>query len=460
MGFKKDFIWGAASAAYQMEGAWDADGKGLGIWDVLSKEPGRIARGETGDVSCDHYHRYREDAALMKEMGLKSYRFSISWPRVIPDGVGAVNEKGLEFYSNLVDELLAAGIEPMVTLYHWNMPYALYERGGWLNPDSALWFEEFSKVVIDRLGDRVKYWLTFNEPQMFMFLGYRLGIHAPFEHYTDDQMLIMTRNILLAHGRAVRAIREKLGSTALIGLAPTGDCHVPADESPAAIEEAYRKSTEFGQDFIFSNTWWADPIFFGKFPDEAYEKFADRMISFTPEEFALVSQRLDFYGYNIYQSTADFVDGRMVNLRFEYPGCPVTTTGWCVTPEALYWATRFWHERYGLPVLITENGMSASDWVSLDGKVHDASRIDFLGRYLACLKRAADEGIDVMGYMYWCLMDNLEWANGYRDRYGLIHVDFRTLERTIKDSGYWYRSVIESNGEDLPDWKDATGKRM
>jgi len=456
MGFRDDFLWGASTAAYQIEGAWDADGKGPGIWDALSRGPGRIARGENGEVSCDHYHRYKEDVALMREMGIKLYRFSISWPRVIPGGVGAPNPAGLKYYSDLVDELLNAGIEPMVTLYHWNMPYALFRRGGWLNEDSSLWFEEYTARVADALGDRIRYWLTFNEPQMFMFLGHRIGIHAPFLHCTDDQIIAMTRNVLLAHGRAVKVLRDKLGDKVKISIAPTGDCFVPADETQKAIEAAFRQSLEIGQFFEFSNRWWADPIYFGKLPGEAFDRFGKRMFTLTNDEMSLVNQKLDFFAYNIYQSQAEYVDGGMLNRRYEYPGCPITYYGWNVTPEVLYWSARFWHERYGLPVIITENGMSDNDWVCLDGKVHDAQRIDFLSRYLACLKRAADEGVDVMGYCHWSLMDNFEWASGYRNRFGLVHVDFRTLRRTVKDSGYWYKSLIESNGANLPDWDEAT----
>lgn len=455
MSFKEQFLWGASSAAYQIEGGFDADGKGPGIWDALGHKPGRIARGESGDIACDHYHRYQEDVALMKEIGLKHYRFSISWPRIMPKGTGETNPKGLEFYSNLVDELLAAGIEPMVTLYHWNMPYALFQQGGWLHPDSSCWFEEYVSQVVSTLGSRVRLWLTFNEPQMFMFLGYQMGVHAPFEHYSDEQLLAMTRNILLAHGKAVKVIRKALGDRALISFSPTGDTFVPAEETPEAIQAAYDKSLSMGEQFIFSNTWWADPVFFGRFPQEAHDRFGDRMISFSEEEWALVTQKLDFFSYNIYQSMASFGPHGLENPEYEYPGCPMTTANWCVVPECLYWSARFWSERYQLPVFVTENGVSLMDWVSLDGAVHDPLRIDFLARYLGCLKRAADEGIDLMGYTYWNIMDECEWAGGYKDRYGLIHVDFRTLKRTIKDSGHWYRRVIETNGEELPSYREA-----
>ncbi len=449
MGFRKDFLWGASTADFQIEGAWNADGKGPGIWDALSHEPGRIARGETGDTACDHYRRYKEDVALMKEIGLKTYRFSISWPRVMPAGSGRVNNKGLEFYSNLIDELLAAGIEPMMTLYHWNLPYELFKQGGWLNDKSSDWFANYTKVVVDALGDRVKYWLTFNEPQIHLFLGYIIGMHAPFEHYSEDQLLQMSRNILLAHGKAVQVIREALGDKAMISIAPTGDCFVPEDDSRQAIETAFQKSLELGHHFVFSNSWWADPIYFGRFADGAAERFGDRLFEFSDEEWALVSQPLDYFAYNVYQSTTVFREGREVNEQFEYPGCPKTAAGWCVTPEVLYWSSRFWSERYQKPVMITENGISLNDWVCEDGNVHDPQRIDFISRYLKMLRKSVEDGSDILGYSYWSLMDNLEWASGYDVRMGLIHVDYRDQKRTIKDSGYWYRDVILSNGENL-----------
>lgn len=449
MGFYKDFLWGASSAAFQIEGAWNKDGKGLSIWDTLGREPGRIARGETGEVACDHYHRFREDVALMREMGLKSYRFSVSWPRVLPQGTGAVNEAGIRFYEQLVDALLDANITPILTLYHWDMPHALYEKGGWRNPESSEWFAQYASVVANRLGTRVPYWCTFNEPQMFMGLGYQIGIHAPFEHASESDMLCMTKNILLAHGKAIKVLREILGSGAKLGIAPTGDCHLPENDTSEALEAARAKSFSLDGNYIMSNTWWADPIFLGKLPEGAVERFGEKMFSFTEEEWALVSQKLDFYAFNVYQA---FVTLPLPTDRYDeygYQGCPKTMCGWNVTPDVLYWAPKFFHERYGLPVLITENGMAAMDWISLDGHVHDMQRIDFLHRYLLALRRTADDGIPVLGYTCWSLLDNCEWASGYDQRYGLIYVDFATQARTIKDSGRWYHDVIAANGANL-----------
>ncbi len=450
MGFSKDFLWGAASAAHQVEGAFKEDGKGLSIWNHYEHEPQKIKHGETADVACDHYHRYLEDIALMKEIGLKSYRFSISWPRIIPEGTGKVNQKGLEFYSKLVDALLDAGIEPMVTLYHWDLPYELYKKGGWENDNSPAWFEEYTRVVVEGLSDRVKYWMTFNEPQMFLALGYQLAVHAPFEKRDTAELIHMTRNVLLAHGKAVKIIRENSKQKVSVGMAPTGDVYLPKEETAELVEEARRNSFLFNQvDFLMSNSWWADPVFLGRYPEGAEKIFGSQLYTFTEEEWKLVSQPLDFYGYNNYQGRIDYPIDPYGYDNYGYQGCPKTTFGWNVTQDSLYWSSKFLYERYGKPILITENGYSGNDWVSLDGKVHDANRIDFVHRYLLGLKRAVEEGVPVLGYQYWSIMDNFEWSSGYDLRFGMIHVDYQTLKRTLKDSAYWYHEVIASNGSNL-----------
>ena len=448
MSFPKDFLWGAASAAAQVEGAWNEDGRGESIWDTLVHQGGRVAHGETADTACDHYHRYKEDVAIMKELGLKSYRFSISWSRVLPEGIGRVNEKGLAFYRDLCDELIAAGIEPMATLYHWDLPTALYEKGGWKNPDSPKWFEEYAKLVSMTLGDRVHTWMTFNEPQIFVGLGLRAGIHAPFERCDDGTLTVISRHILLAHGKAVSVLRRNCPK-AMIGLAPTGDCFLPRDDSPASVEEARKKSVGPSPNFVMTNTWWADPIFLGRAPEWAAELLGDEMYTLTEEEWTSVSQPLDFYGYNCYQGTVDYPVPADGYDTYGYQGCPKSSFGWNLTPASLYYSSKFWHERYGLPVLITENGYAGLDHVMLDGKAHDPQRQDWMHRYLLELKRAVDDGIPVLGYTYWSIMDNFEWADGYDLRFGLVHIDYQTQKRTIKDSAYWYQEVIAANGENL-----------
>jgi beta-glucosidase len=449
MAFSDKFLWGASSASYQIEGAWKEDGKGVSIWDNFSHVQGNIRHGETGDIACDHYHRFKDDVALMKQMGLKSYRFSISWTRIFPDGTGSVNNKGLAFYSDLVDELKNAGIEPMITLFHWDYPAALYKKGGWSNQESPEWFAEYVKVVVNALSDRVRYWLTFNEYQIFVGLGYQLGILAPGVKLTDEELIKMSRNILLAHGRAVQEIRKNAKLPPKVGMAPTGDVYRPADNSQDAVEEARRKSFAVPETFTMSNSWWADPVILGDYPEEAYTRFGTILPRITPEEKAVICQPLDFYGYNCYQTTCSPAPDSSHYDGNGFQGGPLTANGWHIVPDTLYWSSKFLYERYHLPLIITENGMAGNDFESLDGGVHDTCRIDFLHRYLLGLEKAVDEGIPVLGYHVWSIMDNFEWNSGYDYRFGLVYVDYRTQKRIIKDSGMWYRDVIRTNGKNL-----------
>ncbi len=435
MGFQKDFMWGASSAAYQVEGAYDEDGKGPGIWDALSD--GHVLYNENGNVACDHYHRYKEDVALMKQLGLKSYRFSVSWPRVMP-GEGVVNEKGLQFYSDLVDELIAAGIEPMVTLFHWNLPMWMHEKGGWENEEVAEQFAAYTEVVVEKLSDRVTWWMTVNEPQCFAGLGYVTGAHAPF--YQKPEVLpAVTRNIMLAHGRAVQTIRRCAKKPPKIGLASTGNGVTPAENTPEAVEEARAYTYADRPNDYFGYAWWLDPMILGQVPSGLKDTVSE-------EDLQIIHQPLDFFGFNIYQSGNYEQD---VPHSKWYSGLPRTSTAWPITPECMYWLVKFQYERYHLPVMITENGMANCDFVMLDGKVHDPQRIDFMQRYLRELKKAVEEGIPVLGYQYWSIMDNFEWAEGYNKRFGLVYIDYRTQERIPKDSASFYAEVIRTNGENL-----------
>lgn len=447
MGFSNDFLWGAASASYQIEGAYNEDGKGLNIWDVYSQIPDKVKHCENGNMACDHYHRYKEDVAIMKSMGIKNYRFSLSWARILPDGTGDICEAGLKFYDNLIDELIANGIEPVVTIFHWDYPIALQRQGAWMNDASSDWFLEYTKVVVDRFSDRVKYWLTINEPQCFIGCSYDLGIHAPFTRVPQVELIHMTHNVLLGHGKAVKYIREHAKTKAVIGFAPTAPSIIPASDSEEDIEIARKRTFELGDAFTFSNSWWSDPVFLGKYPDEAYEKFGDMMPHYSEEDMQLISQPLDFYGCNIYYSMA--IPNLLTYAENEYIGVTRNDIGWVVTPEVLYWSAKFMYDRYKKPILITENGFSDNDCVSLDGQVHDPQRINYIHRYLLAYKKAADEGIPLMGYFYWSEMDNFEWAEGYDKRFGLVYVDYRTQERIVKDSGWWFKKVIESNGDIL-----------
>ena len=447
MGFRKDFVWGAATAAYQIEGAYNRDGKGENIWDAFTHEEGNISDKSTGDTACDHYDRFREDVALMKELGLRAYRFSISWSRLLPEGVGRINQAGIEFYNSLIDELVSNGIEPYITLYHWDLPYALHCRGGWLNDDIADWFAEYAALVARLFGDRVKHFITFNEPEVFTGCGYKSGEHAPGLKLKTRELLHICHNVLRSHGRAVKALRElvpdvKIGFT----VATTPPC--PAAEKD--IEAARSSYFYCGKNhFIFSESFWLDPIVCGKYPDGLVSECADILPSGYASDMELISAPIDFIGVNTYT-------GRLVEERngqcCEAPlphGNTVNSIGWAVLPQALYWAPRFIYERYKLPIVITENGMSAHDTVSLDGRVHDPDRTDFLHRYIRELKRAADDGADIRGYFQWSLLDNFEWANGYAPRFGMVYTDYSKQQRIIKDSACWYRETISVNGENL-----------
>lgn len=448
--FPENFLWGAASAAHQIEGGYLDDGKGPGVWDVKEQDKNTVRHGEHARIACDHYHRFQSDVALMKQIGLKSYRFSISWPRILPKGTGEINEKGLQFYSDLVDALLESNIEPIVTLYHWNTPYELDQLGGWKNPDSSDWFAAYTKVVVDCLSDRVKYWITFNEPQMFAGIESMMAMEKTGKEQGLKDMMDCCRNIFLAHGKAVSAIRGYAKQAARIGMAPTGSVFLPKDHSPKCIEDAKEKSFRMSPEtFVFENSWWADPIYLGHFPDEADNVLGSALPAFSEAEWKELSQPLDFCGFNVYQAATIFPVPEHEYDEYAYQGSPRSAMGWNITPEVLYWAPRFMYERYHLPVLITENGTAGLDWVSLDGQVHDPQRIDYMARYLIELEKAIDEGIPVLGYQYWSVMDNFEWTSGYDCRFGLIHVDYRTLERTIKDSGFFYGDIIKTNGKIL-----------
>lgn len=442
MGFSNDFLWGAASAAHQIEGAYLEDGKGLGIWDALCE--GKVAHFENGQTACDHYHRYKEDVALMKQIGLKSYRFSISWPRIVPEE-GKINEEGIRFYQDLVKELKAAEIEPLCTLYHWNMPMWMYEKGGWLSDQISDYFAEFAEIMVEALSEDVCYWMTLNEPASFIGSGYITGSHAPFQNNMKDPQKIgqimpqLCKNVLLSHGKAAAIIREKSHGPVKIGMALNGRIMAPLDESKEAIEEA-KKQTFAEENSLFGVSMWADAAIDGKL---------DSTLAYVinEEELNIIHQPLDFFGYNCY-NTSNY-DDRMGKNKNAYPGLPRTTIGWPITPDALYWAARFFYEKYKLPILITENGMTNVDFIMTDEKIHDVQRIEYIKMYLKELKRAADEGIPVIGYQYWSIMDNFEWAEGFDKRFGLIYVDYRTQDRIMKDSAYWYSELIQSNGKEI-----------
>lgn len=457
MGFPAGFTWGVASSAYQIEGAADVEGKGPSVWDEFCRVPGNIAGGHRGDVACDHFHRFRDDVALMKSLGVAAYRFSVSWPRVMPQGRGRVNEVGLGFYDRLVDSLLENGIEPWVTLFHWDYPLALMADGGWLERASADWFADYAAVVAGRLSDRVTHWMTLNEPQVFLGYGHFRGTHAPGLKLDTAELLRAAHHVLLAHGKGVQAIRAAAARKPTVGWAVVAVVSVPEDpDSPADVAAAREAmvshdcAASVGEGFginLWSNTWWNDPVFRGAYPEEGIALAGNDMPEIAPGDMALISQPLDFLGLNIYTAAVVRADGDGRPAVVPHPpATPLTAFKWPVVPSCLHWGPRFLHERYRAPIAITENGLSLPDWVALDGAVHDPQRIDYLARHLRELGAAIGSGTDVRGYFQWSILDNFEWAEGFRERFGLVHVDYETQQRTPKDSAFWYRDLIASNG--------------
>ena len=450
MGFRKDFIWGAATASYQIEGAAQEDGRGSSVWDVYAHTPGKVLFGHTGDVACDHYHRFAQDAALMRELGVKNYRFSIAWPRLLPEGTGAVNQKGIDFYNRLIDALLENGVRPFATLFHWDYPSALQARGAWENPDSAKWFEEYVALCARSFGDRVKDFFTFNEPQCFIGLGYVKGIHAPGLRLPDESTIPMSHHVLKGHGMAVRALRS-LVPDCRVGYAPTSNPCIPASDSAEDVEAARRACFDVDDDWSWSVSWWCDPAMLGRYPEKGLARYGHLLPKGWERDMELIHQPLDFFAQNIYHGKVIRASSNAAGYeQVPFPtGMPKTAIQWPVTPDALYWGPKFLYERYKTPFIVTENGMSCHDAVSLDGRVHDPNREDYMHRYLLAYRRAAEEGVDARGYFAWSLMDNYEWACGYTERFGLIYVDYPTQQRIPKDSALWYKHVMETNGECL-----------
>ena len=443
--FPKGFVFGAATAALQVEG--DRAGRGDCIWDDYCSKPGNILDGTNVDVACDHVHRYKEDVAMMKKMGLDAYRFSISWPRIFPDDSGVPNQAGVEFYGNLIDELLKNGIEPYITLFHWELPTYIQRVGGWSNPTIAEKFGEFARFVGQTYGDRVKKFITFNEPQSFLGYGYRRGSHPPSLKLSDKEYLYAIHNFLRAHGMAVRALRATV-ENAEIGITMSTNANYPASNSPEDIEAARMSNLDIVNDdsFIMNIVHWCDPIYFGKYPDKAYEMFGDDMPYMSEEDSKLISEPLDFHGQNCYCSSMIKSDGKGGYMVAKRPlGSAKNSLNWPVTPEAIGSVCKILYERYGKPIYITENGICCNDWICEDGEVHDSYRVDFYHKYLKNLNEAIKDGADVRGYFAWSLMDNFEWTKGYTARFGIVYVDYDTQERIPKDSAKFYSEIIRLN---------------
>lgn len=446
--FPPGFTWGVATSAYQIEGAATEAGKGPSVWDNFCTVPGRVRGGDDGQVACDHYRRYRDDIELIAELGIPAYRFSISWPRVMPDGIGEVNQAGLDFYDRLVDELLSKGIEPWATLFHWDFPLRLYERGGWLNRKSPQWFAEYTAVVVKQLSDRVNHWFTINEPQCFIRFGHGDGTNAPGLQLSLSDRLLASHHVMMAHGRAVQTIREVTQQPCYVGWAPVGVAAVPARDREVDISAANRAMSEVPET-LWTNTWFNDPVFHGAYPEAAERQFGSAMPRYSADDMRTICQPVDFLGLNIYTGSVVTAAGDTF-LELPHAAWAMRSAfDWPVIPETLYWCPKFHADRYQVPIYITENGMANVDWVDLEGNVRDPQRIDYLRRYLREVRRAISDGVNLRGYFIWSLLDNFEWAEGYSKRFGLVHVDFATQKRTIKDSGHWYRELIRSQGQTL-----------
>ena len=441
--FPQGFAWGVATASYQIEGAWDEDGRGETIWDRYCSIPGNVLNGDDGKIACDHYHRYKEDVRLMKKMGVKAYRFSIAWSRILPDGYGKVNQKGLDFYGSLIDELLAAGIEPYITLYHWDLPQVLQDMGGWANRKTAEYFLEYAKVVMQAFGGKVKKWITLNEPYCAAFLGNSEGRQAPGLHDFSTAVRV-AYHLYVGHGLVVDYFRKNM-KDGQIGITLNLMGRLPLTDKPEDIAAAGRADG-------YLNRWFAEPIAFGRYPQDMIDWYRTKGVAlpeFREEDLKLMGQKLDFVGLNYYNDFHVKADDHVWPLGFKIENpkfVPVNDRNWPVTENGLLTMLLRMKEEYGFDAIyITENGTSFPDVVSLDGTVEDCARKDYLRRHLLKLWEAIGQGVNVRGYLQWSLYDNFEWSFGYASRFGIVFVDFNTQERIIKESGHWYSGVIQDN---------------
>lgn len=436
------FIFGCATAAYQIEGAYNTN-KEESIWDRFTKIEGNILDGSDASIACNSYHRYKEDINLLKNLGVSAYRFSISWCRIVNKNGEKIKE-GIEYYTNLAKLLKENGIEPFVTLYHWDMPGYIQDKGGFLNDEISNDFANYTDIITKALKPYVKYFITINEPQCIMFLGHRLGLHAPGLKLNDKDMLHAIHNLLLCHGKAVSIIRANIPNSK-IGFAPCSRPMVPKDNDPLLYKKCYEKYFEL-KDYDYPNlvSIYSDPIFLGDYPKDYYILFKDILPKINDEDLDIISQPIDYIYQNIYTGNYYFLD-KNNELKMEefYPGYPEGNIDWLqVVPEALYYGPKFLYDRYKKPIIISENGFCNNDVISLDGHVHDPERSDYIKRYLIELKKVSKE-IPILGYFYWSLLDNFEWNSGLKKRFGLVYVDYRNQNRLEKDSYYTYQNIIK-----------------
>jgi beta-glucosidase len=437
--FPPDFLWGTAAASYQIEGAASEDGRGPSIWDTFCRRPGAIRNGDNGDVACDHYHRFEEDLDLMAALGIRNYRFSIAWPRIFPEGRGRINGAGIDFYDRLIDGMLSRGITPSATLYHWDLPQALEDRGGWRVRDTVEAFGQYAELMARHFGDRVAMWYTLNEPWCSWVLGYKDGIHAPGARESGQIHNQIAHNLLLAHGMGVQALRAGAGSKALrVGIVYNPCNLVPFTESTQDVDAARALWHQ-------RNAWLMDPAMRGSYPEAELEAMGADAPRIEDGDMETICQPIDFLGLNVYFATEIVRDG--LGPRSLESFYPRTDFNWPITPDAAYWSVRFTNELYGpLDIHITENGCCYPDQVNDAGRVEDFARLNYIRETLKGLHRATVEGIPLRGYFVWSILDNFEWGEGYSKRFGIVHVNFSTQQRTPKASAEWYAHTIERNG--------------
>jgi len=440
--FPDNFIWGTATAAYQIEGAYNEDGKGESIWDRFCRIPGKVQDGDRGNIACDHYHRYQDDIKLMKSISLNAYRFSIAWSRIFPQGKGQVNQQGLDFYERLVDELLDAGIEPFVTLYHWDLPQALQEEGGWANRDTIGYFKDYAEKVSRKLGDRVHFWITHNEPWVASFLGHHSGIHPPGIKNLSTALKV-SHHLLLSHGETVAVLRDNGDEKTQVGITLNLSPVYPASENEEDEKAVKRYDGHL-------NRWFLDPIYKGSYPGDMLALYGNKAPEIRAEDLERISTKIDFLGVNYYTRTVVKADRKEVFLgvsSVKPKAAQYTEMDWEIYPVGIYEILRRIHNDYDEPVIyITENGAAFADKIDKNGQVNDTSRIEYLEGHFLQAHRAIEEGVKLSGYFVWSLLDNFEWAHGYSRRFGLIHTDYPTQKRIIKASGWWYKKVIEKKG--------------
>jgi beta-glucosidase len=443
--FPKDFLWGTATAAFQVEGATEEDGRGTSIWDTFCRIPGKVYQGDNGDVACGMYYTYPEDIRMMAEMGIKSYRFSIAWPRVIQGGSGAINYPGLDYYHDLVDELIKYGIEPNCTLYHWDLPQALQEQGGWENRETIRHFVRYADIVFQSLGSKIKRWATFNEPWCVSFMAHYYGRHAPGK--TSLQTGIdVAHHVLVAHGLTVRRFRER-GLQGEIGIVVNTEWAEPYSDQPEDVEAAWRQRG-------FLNEWFVRPLLKGNYPDKLVEWFGrtGATIPIEAGDMESISEPIDFLGINYYSgSVGRYKEGASL---FDYEAIDIgwskTDIGWNIYPQGLYHVLKYMKDEFGdIPLYITENGACYNDEPGPDGKVRDGRREYYLAAHITQVHRAIESGVNLKGYYCWSLLDNFEWAYGYSKRFGLVHVDYETQKRTVKESGKWFSRLVRLNWLEL-----------